>query len=213
MESLRSSRNQGRPKDVSSVAPIRLGSEFDLTFDMTDDASPPPARVLPFGSKTFSTMHPTTYRPMKLPDDLDDTLLVGSNAPEVHELGILAPHAMVVNRPPITMSQFAARESGRTNSVRSSASTGPPRVKAKMYVFGYREEAEYVPKPFISSHRPKMPKGERPLSARRDSFRRRTNVEKPVKLSKRRRVVLESDGKHSVVIGSFDQFEKQYRGP
>jgi hypothetical protein len=145
---------------------------------MTGDASPPPARVSPFGNKTFSAMHPTTSRP----DYLDDTLLVGLNAPEVHELGIIAPHATVVNRPPITMSQFATRESGRTNSVRSSVSKGPPRVKPKMYVFGYREEGEYVPKPFISSYRPKMPKGEWPLSARRDSFRRRTNIEKSVKL-------------------------------
>jgi hypothetical protein len=195
------------------VGPIRLGSEFDLTFDMTGDGAPPPRRVPPSGNKTFSATQPMASHPPKKPDVFDDDPLVGPNVPEVHKLGITPPHPTLVNRPPVTMSQFAVKESARTNSARSRASTGPPRVKAKMYVFGYREEAEYVPKPFISSHRPKMPKSDRPLSARRDSLRGGIKFDRPVKLSKRRHVTLGSDACHSVVIGSFDQFENQYRGP
>jgi hypothetical protein len=111
------------------------------------------------------------------------------------------------------MNRLAVQEKERAQTARSAAATRPPALKAKMYVFGYRDEAEYIPHPFISSPRPKLPGDRSPRSARSDALRRSRKPDAPGKLSRRRHVDVDTDLGHSVFFGSFEQFTQQYRGP
>jgi hypothetical protein len=189
---------KARSRTLKAIPPVRLGSEFDLSFDMAADIPAPAKPSRPLGTSAFSSTQPVS-RPQRVP--VND---------EVHQVGIANPRQ---NQPPIAMAKFTSENlSPRSNTAKSSVREPQPHVKAKMYVFGYRDEAEYIPKPFISSHRPKVPR-ERAASARvKEKGRIGIRFEKPAKLSKRREVV-DSNFQHSIVIGSFQQLEKHYRGP
>jgi hypothetical protein len=195
-----------RPK---TLPPVQLGNEFDLTFDLSADPTSSPARpTRPLGLGAFISTLPASSRQPRVAF-AESSPVVGLNAPEVHQLGIVSGKCPPPNQPPVPMAKLS---SDRANTARSSVRTQRPSVKPKMYVFGYREEAEYIPRPFISSHRPKVARG-RAVSAREKAMNRLAmTFERPAKLSKRREVA-NVDFCHSIVIGPFQQFEQQYRGP
>jgi hypothetical protein len=201
-----------RPHPAKSTPPIPLGSEFDVTFDMADGSPAPAKPPVPFGANTFSATQPTSTRAVRrgLLKSQETGPLVGSNAAEVHQIDIVRARQ---SQAPVAMERLASQGavSIRSGTARSQHSAHP-NVRPKMYVFGYREEAEYIPRPFVSSHRPKVPR-DRAGSARAGrSSRARFTFEKPAKLSKRREVV-NPDFCDSIVVGSFHQFEQSYRRP
>jgi hypothetical protein len=199
-----------RSRRPGALPPVQLGSEFDLTFEMAgDSAATPVGSSRQFGASTFSATLPASSR--LHPNPLQEGgPLAGANEPEVYHIGIVSRRP---DQAPGAMARLSPQNlSERANTARSSVPTQRPMVKPKMYVFAYREEAEYIPRPFISSHRPKV-RRERAASARtRDSWRVAVTGERPAWLSKRREV-MDADFCHSMVIGSFQQFERRYRGP
>jgi hypothetical protein len=196
---------QGAYREGKNAVPIQFGSEFDVSFDMNPPGHQPLAPVTePSGwpahrhSRTGSARE---SRPRRTGQDSD---LSGTPHDENEASGFASARAH--NQAPVSMGRYSTKD----YSPRSSTSeVSTPRVKS--YYFGWREEVGYIPKPFISSHRQKIAP-DRPLTASTSSWRRK--YDRPVKLSRRRRVEKDDRGyRHSIVIGSFDQFEKTYRGP
>jgi hypothetical protein len=199
-----------RARPGKAVAPVQLGSAFDVTVDMAE-APPAPAKpAAPLGAHTFSATQPAAARAVRRAPAGAAGPLVGTNAPEVRQVDIVRARPAVASQPPVAMERLAPA-SVRSGTARSQHSPRPS-IRPKMYVFSYREEAAYIPRPFISSHRPKAPR-EKPRSARADrAAGARFTFDRPAKLSKRREVVA-LDFCRSIAVGSFQQFEQSYRGP
>lgn len=203
--------SQGFSREPANVPPIPLGSDFDLSFDMTSDFPVTASKVQIEQSQsvrsTFSTTQPVSARVAKpVPNE---SPFSGSVTPEKFAPEVVTSRA-IQNQAPMSMARLSMKQ--RPQSARTSMSR--PTVKAKTYVFGYQEEASYIPKPFISSHRPKTAR-ERPAAVRVESQAKRP-FQRPVQLSKKRKIEFESVSPevfHSVTIGSFEQLAKSYKGP
>jgi hypothetical protein len=197
-----------RPHRQIAVPPVRLGSEFDLTFDMAGESSTSPSKSThPFGTSALNSTQPISPRHHRIQTH-DTGPITGANAPEVHHIGIVRPR----NQAPVPMAKLSSQNvTERANTARSSVKTPRPTVKPKIYVFAYHEEAGYIPRPFISSHRPNVPRDKAVCAQTRGTGKIEIKFEKPAKLSKRREVVGPGFC-HSIIVGSFQQFEEHHRG-
>ena len=201
-------------KEFTNVPPIPLGTDFDITFDMTSDfpVTASKTKIPSSPPVQFSASQPVSPHLSPTKAQHNDSLLTGTTAPEVHRVEILSGRPQFHNQAPVTMERFASMTHSRPRTAGSSR----PQVKAKTYVFGFREEVGYIPRPFISSHRPKTARArQRTAVAVEESPRRRTVV-RAKQLSKRRELHFDSvdpEVFRAVTIGTFEQFTKQYKGP
>lgn len=212
---------QGYRKEMKTIPPIRLGSAFDLSFDMTSEF---PLTASKTHSDQFEldlsrTTLPTSQRSASKTSRNEKTsgfsLISGSNSPTVHRIDASGTTANVANQAPITMNRMALldTEPALNYSTRSFSTARSPRASVKTYVFAFKEEAQYIPKPFVSSHKPKAAR-QRPMSAR-VSDPRRIKRDMPAKLSKKRNIYMEPTSNliHSVMLGSFEDLTNKYQGP
>lgn len=231
-----------RPRSSKSSCMIHFGSEFDLTFDMTNDYGDDAKNKESLFGNTFSNTQPTQIRTFTKHHEANfsNTLITGSNSPSVHYIDIISsPNASdfsktsgsgrQTNQAPISVRKMTNSSSSlesnlnsnsisltssrsRSQTARSSrrpkTSTGP-NVKAKMYVFGFHEEAKYQPHPFVSSHKPKTAKN-RIKTSRNEQQSALNQFQRPFKLSKRRTVAFDDmpSNFHNIYLGSFEEFSR-----
>lgn len=203
--------SQGFSREQTNIPPIPLGSDFDLSFDMTSDFPVTASQVKINQSQsvrsTFSTTQPSSAQiPKAVPNDPFSITV----EPETSAQEPVTARAIVQNQAPVSMERLSMKQKPKT----ARTSLNRPAVKPKTYVFGYQEEASYIPRPFISSHRPKTAR-ERPAVSRVERSQK-LPFQRPIQLSKKRKIEFETVNPevfHSVTIGSFDQFTKTYKGP
>jgi hypothetical protein len=196
-----------------TTPPLLLGSEFDITLKLPADGSPrspSSSSSNPFGVHTFSATQPATIHVPKVPELPADSLITGTNATEVHHVELLSPRA-IANQPPIAMARLSLAEGERAKSSQS-VPTSRRTKSAKMFVFGYREAADYIPHPFISSHRPKL-SGERTSQLVKELRRGCRKFDKPGRLSQRREVDVDLNFTGSIFVNTFDQFSEELASP
>lgn len=214
---------QGYRKDTKNVPPIRLGSAFDLSFDMTSEfpLTASKTHTGQFELDLSLTTLPTSPRSLSKTSRTEKTsgfsLISGSNAPTVHRIDVGGTTTNISNQPPITMSRMALQntEPNFNYSQRSFSTARTPRASVKTYVFAFKDEAQYIPKTFVSSHKPKSARQQRSVTSR-SIDPRRVKHEIPAKLSKKRNIHVEptSNLVHSVLIGSFEDLTcSNYQGP
>lgn len=111
-----------------------------------------------------------------------------------------------LNSNSISLTSSRSRSQTARTSRRPKTATAP-NIKAKMYVFGFHEEAKYQPHPFVSSHKPKTSKS-RMKNTRSEQQSSLHQFQKPFKLSKRRTVAFDDlpSNFHNIYLGSFEEF-------
>lgn len=157
------------------------------------------------------------------------SLAFGSTTPKVHQINILPPsnsnhnimtvrEIMKQSQTPISMSRLAQIDDSNDNLIRTfstrslrvsrsqrSTRNNQDDVKCKTYVFGFRNEASYIPRSFIPSHKPKsLP--EKPKTTRMQPPVR-DHIEPHIRLSSKREINLKpmTPVCHSVILGDFDE--------
>jgi hypothetical protein len=110
-------------------------------------------------------------------------VVCGMNTHDVHSIRLVSAH------PPIPITKLS--ESPKP------APLSPDPIRAKSYVFGFKNEIGYIPRPFRSTHRLK-------ISRERSQTEMHGSTTKPPKLSKRRHIAV--DLSNCADIGSFDEF-------
>lgn len=201
-------------KDIANVPPIPLGTDFDITFDMTSDfpVTASKAKVPSNPRSQFSASQPVSPHFSPTKTEVTDHLLTGTTTPEVHRIELVSARSQIHNQPPVTMERLASMGNSRPRT----AVSNKPHITPKMYVFGYREEMGYIPKPFISSHRPKTARSRKRGQIPQEESPRRRTIAHAKPLSKRRELHFDSVDPElfrAVTIGTFEQFTKQYKGP
>jgi hypothetical protein len=192
-------------RDGKNIAPIQLGREFDASFDVNPAAPETvPQMAEPVGFPRQQRARPGSSRIPRPNQSQHSSGCTGTTATRDDDSELSWTRAQ--NQAPVAMVKYS-RDDDSSRSVMSDA----PSPSVRVYYFGWRQELGYIPKPFISSHRQKIAP-DRPVTARNASWKRQYEV--PVKLSRRRRLDrADRNFQHSIVVGSFDQFEKMYRGP
>lgn len=235
--------SQGHYKEAKTNNAIQFGSDFDITFDMTNEfQTTTKTRIDPFMGNTFDNTQPVQVRTFSKPieDDMVNTLLVGTNTPSFHYIEMIpntarssisqnsqsvrsttySQNSVPINRPPISMLNLANTSPVQNQSHRpfqrpNSTISSRPNIKPKMYVFGFQDESKFIPRPFISSHKPKTTRSRTRVKKKEESQSQKQFV-KPFKLSKKRSLNLEDSAKnyHNIYLGSLDDFgEDKYHGP
>ncbi|KAK8882249.1 hypothetical protein M9Y10_044891 [Tritrichomonas musculus] len=228
-------------KSVKSPSIFHFGSEFDLTFDMTNDYQDnvkTKADTL-FGN-TFSNTQPVQVRAFTkhAETNVSNTIMTGTNSPSVHYVDIISASTASdisktngsfhqTNQAPISVKKITNSTSSLENNINSNSislsssrsrsqtarssrrpkTSNVPNVKAKMYVFGFHEEAKYQPHPFVSSHKPKTTRS-RAKTTRNEQQSALHQFQKPFKLSKRRTIAFDEMPAHlhNIYLGSFEEF-------
>lgn len=88
--------------------------------------------------------------------NLTDHILIGANENKVLNLGIFSSRQVETFRttqPQVRLNKFEGFDAHQNKQIPSGS--GFANGKIQTYVFGFKKPREYIPKPFVSSHRPK----------------------------------------------------------
>ena len=232
---------ENKPKKARNAHMIHFGSEYDITYDMTNEFPATASKTnksitlssdilnVNVGSTFINTQpqYAQTYS-----NNFEKNILIGSNSPSVHYIDIVSPRNTTPSHQAMsrysdnqqimtrTSSSFLTPQESRPQSSMSKSSkkinvhkSTTPNVKAKTYIFGFHEEAKYLPHPFVSSHKPKTSRSRTRATTRSEVSTPRRFAQKPFKLSKRRTLAFDekNGGYTGHFLGSFDNFDGDHR--
>jgi len=203
------------------TGPVPYGNEFDITYDLIMDIPIPNGRNSISEKPISSSRTAVTSLSEKKKNSrnserdshliFDNQLLEGSNAPTTRHFGIFGNRSSKISQPPVSMSRLAQMTDSNTSRPVTSHSKHPdfPKGNVQTYVFGFDKPLDFIPRPFISSHRPKTPRS-RPSTSM--SQKVSGTIPSPrIQLSQNRNLAQSSDALrvHTVLIGGIDQFDEK----